>query len=388
MKLKMPPMTESSSKLKTSPLSSTARSSSLIPPETPSSLSDERWEVYRGESNEEKDIIFSARTSSVFQISTNLDVFLAGNTTSEQICDYKMKTSFTQSTWDIYVGASCSTLIAEMQEKVSMWSILLGEDNFMVTLQPNVDQAFIVALIVILQEIVRAPARRIRYRSRPALSLSFDLHKMMMDGASTSYPPEPVPIPPVISPQFIVPYPVDLAVVRKVMTLQEGKFEVLDINGTLMFKIKSKLLSIRDRRILVDTNDTPIVTFQQKILTAHRRWQAFRGESTDPKDLLFSVKKSSLFQLKTKLDVFLAGNTKGEVCDFHIKGSWLERSCVIYAGDSSTIVAQMHKKHTAGSVFLGKEHFGVTVYPNVDYAFIVALVVILEEINQDRSGED
>nr|GMC85903.1 protein LURP-one-related 10-like [Ipomoea batatas] len=347
-----------------------------------------RWEVYRGESNEEKDIIFSARTSSVFQISTNLDVFLAGNTTSEQICDYKMKTSFTQSTWDIYVGASCSTLIAEMQEKVSMWSILLGEDNFMVTLQPNVDQAFIVALIVILQEIVRAPARRIRYRSRPALSLSFDLHKMMMDGASTSYPPEPVPIPPVISPQFIVPYPVDLAVVRKVMTLQEGKFEVLDINGTVMFKIKSKLLSIRDRRILVDTNDTPIVTFQQKILTAHRRWQAFRGESTDPKDLLFSVKKSSLFQLKTKLDVFLAGNTKGEVCDFHIKGSWLERSCVIYAGDSSTIVAQMHKKHTAGSVFLGKEHFGVTVYPNVDYAFIVALVVILEEINQDRSGED
>nr|GLL24384.1 protein LURP-one-related 10-like [Ipomoea trifida] len=212
---------------------------------------------------------------------------------------------------------------------------------------------------------------------------------MMMDGASTtSYPPEPVPIPPVISPQFIVPYPVDLAVVRKVMTLQEGKFEVLDINGTVMFKIKSKLLSIRDRRILVDTNDTPIVTFQQKILTAHRRWQAFRGESTDPKDLLFSVKKSSLFQLKTKLDVFLAGNTKGEVCDFHIKGSWLERSCVIYAGDSSTIVAQMHKKHTAGSVFLGKEHFGVTVYPNVDYAFIVALVVILEEINQDRSGED
>nr|GLL24383.1 protein LURP-one-related 15-like [Ipomoea trifida] len=76
-----------------------------------------RWEVYRGESKEEKDMIFSARTSSVFQISTNLDVFLAGNTTSEQICDYKMKTSFTQWTWDIYVGASCNTLIAQMQEK-------------------------------------------------------------------------------------------------------------------------------------------------------------------------------------------------------------------------------------------------------------------------------
>ncbi|XP_019199683.1 PREDICTED: protein LURP-one-related 10-like [Ipomoea nil] len=210
----------------------------------------------------------------------------------------------------------------------------------------------------------------------------------MMTEVSTSYPPQPVVVAAVISPQFIVPYPVDLAVVRKVMTLQEGKFEVLDINGAVMFKVKSKLFSLRDHRVLVDTLDNPIVTFQQKILTAHRRWQAFRGESTDPKDLLFSVKKSSLFQLKTKLDVFLAGNTKGEVCDFHIKGSWMERSCVIYAGESSAIVAQMHKKHTAGSIFLGKEHFGVTVYPNVDYAFIVALVVILEEINQDTSGED
>ncbi|XP_019186307.1 PREDICTED: protein LURP-one-related 15-like [Ipomoea nil] len=116
-----------------------------------------RWKVYRGESKEEKDFIFSARTSSAFQFTTNLDVFLAGNT-SEQVCDYKMKTSFAQSTCDIYVKPS-STLIAQMQKKVTAGSIFLGKDNFMVTLQPNVDQAFIVALIVILQEIVDSRRR-------------------------------------------------------------------------------------------------------------------------------------------------------------------------------------------------------------------------------------
>lgn len=31
----------------------------------------------------------------------------------------------------------------------------------------------------------------------------------------------------------------------------------------------------------------------------------------------------------------------------------------------------------------GKDTVGITVYPNVDYALIVALVVILEEINED-----
>lgn len=76
-------------------------------------------------------------------------------------------------------------------------------------------------------------------------------------------------------------------------------------------------------------------------MTTHDRWEVFRGESTEPKDLIFSVKRSSIFQLKTKLDVFLANNTKEEVCDFKVKGSWFERSCVVYAGESLTIVAQV-----------------------------------------------
>ncbi|KAK6279602.1 hypothetical protein POUND7_019869 [Theobroma cacao] len=75
-------------------------------------------------------------------------------------------------------------------------------------------------------------------------------------------------------------------------------------------------------------------------MSSHDKWQAFRGDSTESSDLIFTVKQSSMFQLKTKLDVFLANNTKEDVCDFKIKGGWSERSCVIYAGESSTIVAQ------------------------------------------------
>ena len=76
-------------------------------------------------------------------------------------------------------------------------------------------------------------------------------------------------------------------------------------------------------------------------MTAHRRWNAFRGDSSDSKDLLFSVKKSSLLQFKTQLDVFLAANSKEDVFDFKIKGSWFERSCTIYAADGTTIIAQV-----------------------------------------------
>ncbi|PON94385.1 LURP1-related protein domain containing protein [Trema orientale] len=49
-----------------------------------------------------------------------------------------------------------------------------------------------------------------------------------------------------------------------------------------------------------------------------------------PKRSMFSAKKSSLIQFRTELDVFLAANTKEEVPDFKVKGSWFEKSCTIY----------------------------------------------------------
>lgn len=191
----------------------------------------------------------------------------------------------------------------------------------------------------------------------------------------------------VISPQYCCPYPVDLAIVRKVMTITDGNFVVTDINGNILFKVKGVFLTfIHQRRVLLDGAGNPIVTLREKAMTAHHRWQVFRGESTEPQDLIFSAKTSSVWNVRTKLDVFLANNTKEDVCDFRVKGSWFERSCTIYAGESSTIVAQMHKKHTVQSILIGKDNFTVTVYPNIDYAFIVALIVILDEINHARSS--
>ncbi|KDP22800.1 hypothetical protein JCGZ_00387 [Jatropha curcas] len=158
--------------------------------------------------------------------------------------------------------------------------------------------------------------------------------------AMTSYQQVQSPVV-VIGPQFLAPYPVDLKVATKLLSLGECNLGVTDANGALIFKVKSKLLSIRDRRYLLDA-----------------------------------------------ADVFLAANTREDVPDFKVKGSWFERSCTIYLGQSNTIIAQMHRKHTLSTIVFDADNFGVTVYPNIDYAFIVSLVVILDEINEDRRGDD
>ncbi|KAJ6865498.1 hypothetical protein NC651_035914 [Populus alba x Populus x berolinensis] len=191
--------------------------------------------------------------------------------------------------------------------------------------------------------------------------------------AARTYPPVEHPVV-VIGPQYLAQYPVELGVSTKLWTLGENDFKVSDINGTLIFQVKSKLLSLHDRRFLKDAAGNTLVNLRQKIRTMHRRWEAFRGESKEEKDLLFTAKKSKLFQFKTELVA--------------VKGGYGESSCSILLGDSNTMLAQMHRLHSLTTMILDTDSFGVTVYPNVDYAFIVALVVILDEINADRSGED
>lgn len=200
-----------------------------------------------------------------------------------------------------------------------------------------------------------------------------------MTGQGSYMAPEVV----VVGKQFTAPYPIDLTIVRKMMTISEGNFGVTDANGNILFKVKGKFFSFRARRVLLDAAGNPIVSFQRKIMSMHSTWKVYRGDSKDSRDLLFTVRKSSLFQFKTQLDVFLASNTSKDNRDFKIKGSWFEKSCTIYAGKSSNVIAQMHRKHSFSSIVLGKDKFAVTVYPHVDYAFIVSLIVILEEINEE-----
>ncbi|CAN0846754.1 Protein LURP-one-related 15 [Linum grandiflorum] len=180
----------------------------------------------------------------------------------------------------------------------------------------------------------------------------------------------------VISPYFLAQYPVDLWV------MAYNDSTVMDLNGTVIFGIKNKHLSLHNRRKLMDTSGNVLVSMSQKIMTKHGRWKSFRGES---KDLLFSVKRSSsMLQRETNLDVFLAGNTTEQVPDFRIKGACRESSCIIYLRNTNQIVARMYRDRNTKA-----KSFRVTIYPNVDYAFIISLSVLtINELNEYRRAEE
>lgn len=78
-------------------------------------------------------------------------------------------------------------------------------------------------------------------------------------------------------------------------------------------------------------------------MSFREKWEVHIGDQA-----AYTVKGSSIFSSSTKLDglhVFLARNHEEKIPDFRVKGTnhrRFERSCVVYAGESDTIVAQVN----------------------------------------------
>ncbi|KAJ6739663.1 hypothetical protein OIU74_004424 [Salix koriyanagi] len=81
--------------------------------------------------------------------------------------------------------------------------------------------------------------------------------------AMRTYPPVEHPVV-VIGPQYLAHYPVELAVSTKAWNLGENNFKVADINGTVIFHVKSKLLTLHDRRFMKDATGNTLVNLRQK----------------------------------------------------------------------------------------------------------------------------
>ncbi|XP_042447657.1 protein LURP-one-related 15-like [Zingiber officinale] len=178
--------------------------------------------------------------------------------------------------------------------------------------------------------------------------------------------------------QFTVPYAINLTLTSTGgLFSPNDHYKVKDTNGDVVFMVKGVFFS--NRRLLLDTAGNPLHTMKPKAFSWHGTWRVFRGESTSPNDLLFSVRKPKVFQWKDNFDVVLATNTdEASPGDFKIISR--SKKCTICIGQTDEIIAQMHRE----TAFFARDKLEITVKPNEDFAFIVSLIVILEEIKASR----
>ncbi|KAJ4768944.1 LURP-one-like protein (DUF567) [Rhynchospora pubera] len=200
--------------------------------------------------------------------------------------------------------------------------------------------------------------------------------------------PAPAPAPkitgleqplPVVGPQFCMSYDVELTVTEKIIC-KDGDSDVTDANGNVVLKLKGRLLGIHQKRWLCDASGTIIVTMQQKIRSVHSRWNMYRGDSTNQSDLICTIKTPNLIQIKPEFDVFYAGNTNEQHCDFKVKKGYNNQNMTIYLGKTDKVVAQIYVRENMKTMMLQQDSYGLTIYTNMDYAFVVAMASILDSL--------
>ncbi|OAY38340.1 hypothetical protein MANES_10G006900v8 [Manihot esculenta] len=168
-----------------------------------------------------------------------------------------------------------------------------------------------------------------------------------------------VPCVSVIGDGFCYPCTMELVVKKKIKKLYNALFEVFYQSENLLLQVDGGGWSFRMKRIL-------------QVLSWWHKWKAHDGENSS----IFSVQQSHPFQIKKELHVFLA-DFKGKSPDFLVIGSYTSLSFKVFKGHR--LLAEIKHNFTLESFYKGKEKYNVTIYPEVDYAFIVALLVILDE---------
>ncbi|XP_021904264.1 protein LURP-one-related 14 isoform X2 [Carica papaya] len=179
----------------------------------------------------------------------------------------------------------------------------------------------------------------------------------------------------VVGDRFCNPHPLELSVKRK-MGLSLTTYDVYDVSGNLLLQVDGGVWRLDRKRVMRDPAGFPVLTMRGKALSLRDKWSVYHGESSENSDLIFCAQQSKALKLKSEFDIFLANNLGKEVRDFRTSGSYTNLSFKVYKDNA--VIARVNHKYSWKS-FKGLDTYSVKVNPEVDYAFIIALLVMIDE---------
>ncbi|KAH9289871.1 hypothetical protein KI387_033988, partial [Taxus chinensis] len=168
-----------------------------------------------------------------------------------------------------------------------------------------------------------------------------------------------------------------LTVWNKSLVFAGEGFTVFDSNGNLLFRVDTF-----DDLLLMDAQGKPLLTLCRKLPSLHQRWEGFLGDKADGQKPLFTVRKSSILPTKNCVQVFMNCGFFWKPCaDYEIEGSFSQRCCSIYANAPRIPAAQVKRKCGAAGIMLGKDVFSLCIERGFDQAFIMGLIIVLNQID-------
>ncbi|BBN00955.1 hypothetical protein MPTK1_2g03380 [Marchantia polymorpha subsp. ruderalis] len=185
--------------------------------------------------------------------------------------------------------------------------------------------------------------------------------------------------PVIVDAKYCSPSEVKLTVAKKVLECNNGNFVITDSEGHTLFKLDQKKVFLRELTVLRDDGDCPVVSIHKKNISLHDTYQVYEGESS--RELFTVWDKNMRDSAELTYEIQLEADSEPT---FQVKGDFVRRNYEIIFKESS-IAAEVAKKHfSLTSIITGKSNYGVLVSPNVDQAFVSAVVTIMEAIHNEN----
>lgn len=162
-------------------------------------------------------------------------------------------------------------------------------------------------------------------------------------------------------------------------------FTVYDPSGNLVFRVDNYCSDPKNEILLMDDRGMALLTIRRKRLSLHNEWQGFLGEFQDAQKPLFVMRRAPSLLLPTNNlgEVYLGAFDKSKQkqdSDYHIEGCYAERSFTIFNSSGNLVAEGKPKQVRSDQIKLGGDVFNLSVQPGYDQAFVMGLIIILDQI--------
>ncbi|KAJ6790676.1 protein LURP-one-related 8-like [Iris pallida] len=171
-----------------------------------------------------------------------------------------------------------------------------------------------------------------------------------------------------------------MTVWRKSLLFNCKGFTVYDSRGDLLFRVDNYSATRSGGEIvLMDSSGKSLLTIRRKRLSLGEKWLIYNGDEVE--NPIFSVKKHvMLFGSEGLARVTPRRGFQNRLEEsYEIEGSYSRRECRVYDGRRRA-VAEVARKEAAAGVALGGDVFRLIAKPEIDAAFAMAVVVVLDQM--------
>ena len=180
-----------------------------------------------------------------------------------------------------------------------------------------------------------------------------------------------------IAPRYATTNPTELSLKEKAMSFTGDDAKIKDAAGNTLFKIEAELLTLSQRRYLVDASGNRVGQLRHKKLDIAPT--VYIGTPDNEKKV--ALRTSGMFNpMNCNAKIDIDGVTVGT-----IKGNWRAKKFAIVI--NGVEIATIGRKRTLSSTFMDADSYNISVRPQgqpVDLAFVSLLAIGLDELYHDK----